>query len=734
MTMRNCLAKITLVLCCSLPAALGAASPARKTASKAAAKAPAKALSPPASLVRAYRQAPTPAHRTAVEAYAHAHTQEISGSLALLGLGVAEYEQRDYASAIAVLKRARDRLPKLADYTGYYLAAARVELSDIDGLAKDLAPARSGGEPSPLAAKSWLLESRALKTTAPLEGVRILRGHYAALPQPEGDLRLADCYQAANDLPRAAEFYQRVYYQYLTGDAATQAAAALVTLRDTMGAAYPRPLPQQLLHRADRLMEIHEYDKARSEYAALVAGPPVLEAEEARVRMGEADYSRGKAAVAAAYLRNLELTAPEADAERSYYLEECARQMGDDEAMMAAVTRLSGRYPKSPWRLRAVVSAANRYLLVNRADAYVPLYRTACQDFPDDPGAGSYHWKVAFRAYLDGQSGAPDLLREHLRLYIGHATAGAALYFLARGAEQAGDFAAARTLYARLSSAMPNTYYALLARARMLRAEVAAAGSSASEENFLASLAWVAPKPVTTAATLSTKARIERSRLLRTAGLADLADSELRFGARNGGQPALLAMEMAGAADAPHLAMRIMKSLAPEYLDLPLGGAPRTFWELLFPLPYRGDLMLSARERHLDPYLLAGLIRQESEFDPQAISQANAYGLTQVRPATGRLFARQSGVPRFSSRALFQPGLNLKIGSSILRSMLDQNGGSVEQTLAAYNAGPHRVIEWLGWRSYREPAEFVESIPFTETRNYVQAVLRNADVYRRLYN
>ena len=91
-------------------------------------------------------------------------------------------------------------------------------------------------------------------------------------------------------------------------------------------------------------------------------------------------------------------------------------------------------------------------------------------------------------------------------------------------------------------------------------------------------------------------------------------------------------------------------------------------------------------------------------------------------------------MPRFSSRALFQPGLNLKIGSSILRSMLDQNGGSVEQTLAAYNAGPHRVIEWLGWRSYREPAEFVESIPFTETRNYVQAVLRNADVYRRLYN
>jgi soluble lytic murein transglycosylase len=227
--------------------------------------------------------------------------------------------------------------------------------------------------------------------------------------------------------------------------------------------------------------------------------------------------------------------------------------------------------------------------------------------------------------------------------------------------------------------------------------------------------------------------RIERSRLLRTAGLADLADSELRFGARTDGQPPLLAMEMAGAAAAPHQAMRIMKSLAPEYLNLALDQAPRRFWELLFPLPYRADVVRAAREKNLDPYLLAGLIRQESEFDPQARSHANAFGLTQVRPATGRLFARQAGIARFSSRLLFQPAANLKIGVSIFSSMLEQNGGKLEQTLAAYNAGPNRAAEWLTWNIYREPAEFVESIPFTETRDYVQAVLRNADLYRRLY-
>ena len=135
----------------------------------------------------------------------------------------------------------------------------------------------------------------------------------------------------------------------------------------------------------------------------------------------------------------------------------------------------------------------------------------------------------------------------------------------------------------------------------------------------------------------------------------------------------------------------------------------------------------------LDPYLLAGLIRQESEFNPEAVSHAKAYGLTQVRPATGRLFARQAGVPRFTTRVLTEPAANLKIGCSILRSMLDRQGGSIEQTLASYNAGPNRVVEWLTWNTYREPAEFVESIPITETRDYVQAVLRNAAMYRRLY-
>jgi len=681
-----------------------------------------------ASLVRDWREAPTAPRHAAVEAYAMAHARDDSGALARLALGIGEVEQKNYIAAIADLKKVQGKAAPIADYTAYFLSLARVENSDPVGVVKDLAATHNTEVRSPLAARAWIVEARALQLSDAPAAVRLLREHYSELPQPDGDVTLADSYQAAKDLPHATEFYQRVFYQYVSGEAANRAAAALLTLKDAMGANFPQPLPEQSLRRADRLLDARDYPRARSEYDSLADQLPL-----ARVGIGAVDFLAGKQGPACSYLRNLDLADSDADAERLYYLEECARRSHDDDAMMAAVAKLGRQYPKSQWRLKAILAVTNRFLVTNRPDDYVPLYKALYENFPDDSNAGICHWRVVFQAYLHDRNDATDLIRDHLRSYPGHATTGAALYFLGRRYEKAGDFAAARAVYSRLSQGLPNHYYAMIARDRLARPELSGFSSSAETSAFLADLKLANPKPVSATATRATLVHIDRSRLLRTAGLADLADSELRFGSRTDGQGPLLGIEMAEAADFPHQAIRIMKGMSGDYLNLTLDQAPRKFWELLFPLPYRADLMTEARSRELDPFLMAGLIRQESEFNPGAVSRANAYGLTQVLPATGRQFAKKAGVTRFTSNLLFQPATNLKIGSSILRSMLDRNGGRVEETLAGYNAGPARAAEWLGWRDYREPAEFVESIPYTETRDYVQAVLRNADMYRRLY-
>jgi soluble lytic murein transglycosylase len=167
-----------------------------------------------------------------------------------------------------------------------------------------------------------------------------------------------------------------------------------------------------------------------------------------------------------------------------------------------------------------------------------------------------------------------------------------------------------------------------------------------------------------------------------------------------------------------------------------MSDLPSETWELLFPRPYWEDLKKQAAAAKVDPYLVAGLIRQESEFDPRARSRSNARGLMQLLPSTARMMARQVPDPKarnYRLASLYVPDINLVYGTFYLRKVLDQFDETPEYALAGYNAGENRVVEWLREGPFEEPAEFVESIPFTETREYVQAVLRNAALYRELY-
>jgi soluble lytic murein transglycosylase len=102
-------------------------------------------------------------------------------------------------------------------------------------------------------------------------------------------------------------------------------------------------------------------------------------------------------------------------------------------------------------------------------------------------------------------------------------------------------------------------------------------------------------------------------------------------------------------------------------------------------------------------------------------------------PSTGRQLSRTLGYRRFRTSMLHRPDVNINMGSYYFRRLVEDLDGHVEAALASYNAGMSRAREWLTWSDYREPAEYIETIPFTETRNYVQIVLRNAYIYRRIY-
>jgi len=660
-----------------------------------------------------------------------------SAALAALGRGIGAQIAKQPTAAVRELRGAPERVPVLADYAAYSLAAAEFDLGDFKAVLADLAPVWSNDPPSPLVGDGALLAARAYREIGtPAEGVRLLRQYYSQLTQPAGDALLAGCYRASSDLASAAVYYQRVYYLYPASGEAEQASTMLSELKRALGDLYPPPTSDALFRRTDKLAQAGEYRRARAEYEAMLASAAGPDRDVARVRIGVLDFLAYQTDSAYRYLSGLNVSAPEADAERLYYILECARRQDRDDLMVDCLKRLN-RYTRSPWRLKALYSAGNQYLVDNRTGDYLPLYRACYEGYPDQPQAGYCHWKVAWNAYLKRLPEAAEMLREHLEKYPGSERASAALYFLGRLAEASGARDVAKSYYSEIEARFPNHYYADLAERRLADPAEFAARESTEVRAFLNNVVWpVRRRERKFEPTPATQVRIERARLLESAGLPDLAESELRYGARQEDQPHVLAIRLAhmpGRYDTPHRALRLVKSLVPGYLSIPLEDAPPSFWRLLYPMPWRTQLERNAKLHDLDMYIVAGLIRQESEFNPQAISPVQAYGLTQIMPATGRMLLKVRR-RRFRASILLQPDVNLRLGTTYLRQMYDNYSGRWEPTLASYNAGGSRVQNWQTWAEYREPAEFVESIPFSETRNYVFSVLRNASIYRKLYS
>ncbi len=180
-------------------------------------------------------------------------------------------------------------------------------------------------------------------------------------------------------------------------------------------------------------------------------------------------------------------------------------------------------------------------------------------------------------------------------------------------------------------------------------------------------------------------------------------------------------------------ALQALKRAINGYFAMDVNALPQPYWEGLFPRAYWDALRRYSEGNGLDPYLVASLIRQESEFNPGAVSRANAYGLMQLLPGTGKGTAKQVGLRNYQTASLLDPTINIELGTKYFRQMVDHFGGQVEYALAAYNAGSSRVENWKSSGNYRDIEEFVESIPFTETREYVQAIVRNVEVYKQVY-
>lgn len=668
----------------------------------------------------------TPAGYAGVEAFAHKHATDDAGALAWLVTGYAHLLDRDFAKAIDPLTRARSRAGELSDYVSYYLGNSYQQLgrnaeavATLDGFSRKYPDSLLKRDADLISANALTAEGRGAAAAALLaKGREPIRSDL--------ELALGRAYDAAGESDKAASVFRNLYFHLpLSSEAAL--AEQYLNRTGIHGSFAERSTRAELLSRGKRYVDaIREY-KALTEVASPTDQPAI------EMALATALEHTGQSKEVQRLLSTLAATTGEADAQRLYLLGESARSSNDSEGVTRNLEQLRQAHSTSAWLEQALLSAANMHLLARDLDQAIDLFSELQQRFPNGSRASFAHWKAAWLSFRQGRvEDAKRGFESHLALYPSSPEVSAALYWRARLAEEAGDTPRASAFYDKLSTRFRNYYYADLARQRM---KLLPAPPTAGHYPALDHIAAINASKVEDEPVPEDDLRGQKAKLLANGGLADQAVRELQAAAAkpDGSWAPPEIARLYAEAGRYDRALDVMKRAAPNYFALDLADLPRSYWEALFPKPYWDQLQRNAAANDLDPYLVASLIRQESAFNSLAVSHASAIGLMQLLPSVGKQVAREVKLKPYNASRLFEPATNLQLGTRYFRSMLDQYHNSPEYALAAYNAGSDRVDDWLAKGRYRDVPEFVESIPFTETREYVQAIVRNASMYRQLY-
>lgn len=699
----------------------------------------------------------------ALARYAGATTSREVKGLAYFTLGYREYEARSYLAATADLGRAASTGFSLADYAEYYQAAAASQQGRPEAAVSALSGFADRFPESALRLDATrLLAWSLLGVGQPQDAIKVLQAAPQLSRQPPLQYLLGEAYQKAGNLLAAARTFQDVYYRLPSAAEAVQAGRALDGLQIQLGTNYPAPSEDLRATRASGLETGGRFGPALSEYQWLLRDFPASAAAPARRLARDRCLTRlARTAEALADLSAGGWPQGAVDAEHWLVILRARAAMADEAAMLAALDQLSNLYPQSPFYASGLDSVASYYTRQGDWAKAGTYSASLVRSFPNSDLAAKSSFQAAWAAYLGERSqDAEKALQEYVALFPSSRRAPAALYWLGRIAENDGRRADARFLYTLLQRRFRNHYYSLRAieRSKALgapqqlgasaspteaRSGVGSSGTVPSDLEMAVSKAPGGPDPLSLCPALRPDAGERPALILSALSLDDLAEHDLRLRLEAGSTlaaPDSLNLRLALARvqrerEEYDRATYNARQILPNYADYDFSDLPADFWGLLYPEAFWSLVRQEARANRLDPYLVMALIREESGFNPTAVSGAGARGLMQLLPQTAREVAREGRGPKRRPRSagnLSNPNYNLRAGCRYLGEMVREFNGSLEQALAAYNAGPDRVKQWVGGRSFPEPAAFVESIPFAETRAYVQAVLRDTDVYRRL--
>ncbi|MEW5931284.1 MAG: transglycosylase SLT domain-containing protein [Gemmatimonadota bacterium] len=439
---------------------------------------------------------------------------------------------------------------------------------------------------------------------------------------------------------------------------------------------------------------------------------------ELRLLQGRAYFDAGRYAEAEAALRRLSDAPPAVAAPAGYLLGRAQYRRGNPREARATLLDVARRFPRTPSAAEALFLVADLAHDAGETAQARALYRRVAAESPGGGRAGLALMRLGGMAFeARDWNGALAAWEEARRTLPSGSYAVQATYWSGRALAARGDSAGAAARWREVRARDPLSYYALRSAERL-------------DEPY-----WPIPLAPAPEDEPEVRARVEgwmhTLDLLRAAGLYGEAEAEAdRLVERAGDEAAVLyplaerLIERGYTVHGTRMGTRMQREAG--------RWNPRLL-RIVYPFPYRAMITAEARERGLDPFLVAALIRQESTFKARISSGVGAMGLMQVMPETGRRLAEASDIRRWDPEILYNPEINVHLGVRYLADQMRRYRGSLPSVFSAYNAGPTRVERWKSFPEYRDEELFTERIPYEETRDYVKILTRNIAIYRGLY-
>jgi soluble lytic murein transglycosylase len=547
--------------------------------------------------------------------------------------------------------------------------------------------------------------------------------------------------EAMGKTDQAVALYRKIYYELPATSASAQAEARLRALnaspKDNGTFAEERA-------RADALFEAKQYADSSTAYERLLARFPEADRlDEVHLRHGVCLLNNKQPAQAVTALSRVSDRNPELRAQAMFHQAEALRRGSRSPESSVVVDRLITQYPKTRWAVEALYNLAGYLNKQERESEAAARYRQLLASFPKSPYAPEASYNLGWSAYrLKNYADAARILEQHLGSYRYPETKfiGEACLWAAKSEERLGHKSRALSLYDFVNERYRYGYHGYIAGLRAvalrkaepsLKAEPAKPGTDL--ETIRSNVTYFEPTRET--ADGSETGRVAKADDLEVIGLQEFAVKELNKALEaNPASPKLnlLLAQLYSRRGEPFQATLVLRKAYPDLYSYRDTDLPREAWEIFFPMVAWSTLKQEAKRYGIDPYIACGLIRQESVFNPNAISRVGARGLMQLMPATGQFISKRQGSGAITTADLYNPVLNIKLGMNYLAQMLGEFG-RIEYAAAAYNAGPGRARAWIAARGSMDIEDWIENIPFSETRGYVQGVLRYAANYQRLY-